>query len=142
MTRHQVLQLRPWETSGGAGGGCCSSASVQGLCLDPAHDPAAHGSRAAGQPLARTYLALRYGLPDDVDVQIVDPRNHVYLLPVLMRAARRRGLGWWAALGEALRAPGDAALIVDGVPVSSGELLAPAEALRLVRQSLGLQPSA
>jgi hypothetical protein len=143
MTRHQVILIRPWDMSDGVGAGCCSGGSTKGLCVDPAHHPAPSGTpfieRATWQPLAGVYLALRDGLPSDVDVEIVDPRNHLYLVPVLMRAARRRGLGWWGALLAALRAPGYAAIIVDGQVVSRGELPDPDRALRLVQDVLGAQ---
>lgn len=142
MTR-RVLLIRPWDMSDGVGAGCCSGGSTKGLCVDPSHhQPGAepHAERASWQPLAAVYLALREGLPADVDVEIVDPRNHLYLLPTLAAQARRRGLGWWAALRAALRAPGYAAIIVDGVTISSGRQREPAEALEMVREALGLQP--
>jgi hypothetical protein len=143
MTRHQVILIRPWDMSDGVGAGCCSGGSTKGICLDPSHHPAPTGTpfieRATWQPLAQVYLALRNGLPSDVDVEIVDPRNHLYLVPVLIRAARRRGQRWWDALVAALRAPGYAAIIVDGQQVSSGELPAADQALRLVRHALGMQ---
>jgi hypothetical protein len=140
--RHQVLLIRPWDMSDGVGAGCCSGGSTKGLCVDPSHHPMRHGTRfierTSWEPFAEVYLELRNGLPDDVEVEVVDPRNHLYLIPVLTRHARRRGLGWQAALGTALRAPGYAAIIVNGIVVSSGRLLEPPEALRLVRKSLGL----
>jgi hypothetical protein len=138
MMRHQVILIRPWDMSDGVGAGCCSGGSTKGLCVDPSHDPP-YVERATWQPLAGVYLALRDGLPSGVEVEIVDPRNHLYLVPVLMRAARRRGLGWWDALVAALRAPGYAAIIVDGQVVSRGELPDPDRALRLVQDALGVQ---
>jgi hypothetical protein len=144
QTRRTVILIRPWDMSDGVGAGCCSGGSTKGLCVDPSHHPEQHGTRfierATWQPLAATYRRLHDDLPDDVDVQIVDPRNHLYLLPVLVSQARRRGLGWWDALTAALRAPGYAAIIVDGVTVSSGRVLEPAEALHAVRRALGLRP--
>jgi hypothetical protein len=143
MTRHQVILIRPWDMSDGVGAGCCSGGSTKGLCVDPSHHEAPTGTpfieRTTWQPLAQVYLALREGLPDDVDVEIVDPRNHLYLIPVLMRSARRRGLGWWDALVAALRAPGYAAIIVDGQGVSQGDVPPPTRALRLVQEALGTQ---
>jgi hypothetical protein len=82
---------------------------------------------------------LRRNLPSDVDIEIVDPRNHLYLLPVLYRQGRQRGLGRMSALGSALWSPAYAAIIVDGVTVSSGRVLEPAEAVALVRDALGLK---
>jgi hypothetical protein len=143
MTSHRVLLIRPWDMSDGVGAGCCSGGSTKGLCVDPSHHPVRGGTpfieRATWQPFAAVYRRLRDELPDDVDIEIVDPRNHLYLVPVLWRGARQRGLTPVDALAEALRGPGYAAVIVDGVTVSSGTLLHPDEALRLVRRALGLQ---
>jgi hypothetical protein len=143
VTQHQVILIRPWDMSDGEGAGCCSGGSTKGICVDPSHHPASTGTpfieRATWQPFARVYLTLRQGLPSDVDIEVVDPRNHLYLLPVLIRAARRRGLGWRDALVAAVRAPAYAAIIVDGQPVSRGELPEPDGALGLVRHALGLR---
>lgn len=144
-TRHRVLLIRPWDMSDGVGAGCCGGGSTKGLCVDPAHHAdhdAAFGERVGWDPFAQVYLALRDGLPADVDVEIVDPRNHLYLVPTLVQDGRRRGQRWADALRAAVRAPAYAAVIVDGVAVSSGRVLEPAEALHLVRDALGLRPVA
>ncbi|AYY11770.1 hypothetical protein EF847_02540 [Actinobacteria bacterium YIM 96077] len=138
--RHRILMIRPWDMSDGVGAGCCSGGSSKGLCVEPEHHPVRGGTRfderAGWQPFARAYVALREALPDEADLEIVDPRNHWYLVPTLVRDARRRGAGWLAALRTALRAPAYAAIIVDGVTISSGELLEPDEAVRTVREAL------
>lgn len=140
MTSHRVILIRPWDMSDGVGAGCCGGGSAKGICVDPSHDsvPDRLGERGDPNPLAAVYLALRKHLSREVAIEIVDPRNHVYLLPVLYSAARRRGMGVIAALGVALWSPGYAAIIVDGEPVSSGELPAPTEALRLVTAALAV----
>ncbi|NED99202.1 hypothetical protein [Phytoactinopolyspora halotolerans] len=133
----RVLLIRPWDMSDGVGAGCCSGGSAKGLCIEPEHHPPRGGTRnierTGWAPLAEVYRALRDGLPADAEVEIVDPRNHSFLLPVLVRDLRRRGIGWWSALRAAIRAPAYAAIIVDGVVVSSGELPSRDEALRVVR---------
>lgn len=141
MTQHRVILIRPWDMSDGVGAGCCGGGSTKGLCADPSHHQAheGFGERDDWDPLARVYLALRQNLPSEVDVEIVDPRNHLYLLPVLYRQARRRGLNRLSAASTALWSPGYAAVIVDGVTVSSGQVLEPAEALELVRDAIGLK---
>ena len=135
---HRVILIRPWDMSDGVGAGCCGGGSTKGLCTNPAghegHD--GFGERNDWDPLARVYRALRESLPGDVDIEIVDPRNHLYLLPTLYGAARRRGLGVLAALGWALWSPAYAAIIVDGDTVSSGRLPEPSEGVRLVRDAL------
>lgn len=141
MTQHRVLLVRPWDMSDGVGAGCCGGGSTKGLCADPSHHPAheGFGERDDWDPLARVYLTLRRNLPGEVDVEIVDPRNHLFMLPVLFGDARRRGLGRWEAFSAALWSPGYAAVIVDGVTVSSGRVLEPDEALEMVRNALGPQ---
>jgi hypothetical protein len=141
MTQHRVILIRPWNMSDGVGAGCCGGGSTKGLCTRPEHHEAhaGFGERDDWNPLARVYLALRDSLAGDVDLEIVDPRNHLFLVPTLMGAARRRGAGWLDALGTALHGPAYAAIIVDGVTVSSGELPSPDDAVRLVRDVLGHQ---
>lgn len=138
---HRVILIRPWDMSDGVGAGCCGGGSTKGLCVNPTHHEGhqGFGERDDWDPLARVYLALRDDLPSGVDIEIVDPRNHIYLLPVLYGAARRRGLGVLAALGSALWSPGYAAIIVDGETVSSGRVPEPAEGVRLVRDALAVR---
>ncbi|WP_166347547.1 thioredoxin family protein [Phytoactinopolyspora limicola] len=141
-TRHRVLLIRPWDVSDGVGAGCCSGGSAKGLCVDPQHHPVRGGTRnierTGWAQFARVYRGLRASLPADVTVEVVDPRNHLYLLPALIRGARRRGARWPAAVRAALRGPGYAAVIVDGQVVSSGRLPSPDEALHQVRAALGV----
>lgn len=139
-TRHRVLLIRPWDMPDGVGAGCCSGGSLNGLCVDPSHQRPDGGvrnvERTGWEPFAAVYRALRDGLPGDVDVEVVDPRNHLYLLPTLVGEARRRGAGWWPALRSALRAPAYAAIIVNGTTLSSGSLPSPDDALRMVSEAL------
>jgi hypothetical protein len=139
---HRVLLIRPWDMSDGVGAGCCGGGSTKGLCTNPAHHEPhqGFGERDDWDPLARVYLALRDNLPSGVDLEIVDPRNHLYLAPAIAKDARRRGLGWGDAVRAVLRGPAYAAIIVDGQTISSGELPSPAEAVRVVRDALGLRP--
>lgn len=51
------------------------------------------------QAMAPLYMDLREGLGDSVEVHVLDPRNVVALLPLLLRDFRAHGVG----LGEALR---------------------------------------
>jgi hypothetical protein len=139
-TQHRVVLIRPWDMSDGVGAGCCSGGSTKGLCVDPMHHPVRGGTRNIERdswaPFAAVYRYLRDHLPEGVSVEIVYPRNHLYLLPMLATAARRRGAGWIGSLRAALQAPAYAAIIVDGVLVSSGQVPAPDEALRAVQTAL------
>jgi hypothetical protein len=141
--RHRVILIRPWDMSDGVGAGCCSGGSTKGLCTTPEHHQthAGFGERDDWGPFALVYRALRDALPEGVDLEVVDPRNHLFLIPTLVSDSRRRGEGWLGALGSAIHGPSYAAIIVDGATVSSGDVLAPDEAVRIVRAALGLTPT-
>jgi hypothetical protein len=143
VSQHRVLLIRPWDMSDGVGAGCCGGGSTKGLCTTPDHREAHQGfnERDSWDPFALVYLAVRDNLPDGVDLEVVDPRNHLFLVPTIVRDVRRRGGGWLDALGAAVHGPGYAAIIVDGVTVSSGELRSPDEAVRVVREALGYHRS-
>lgn len=134
-SRHRVLLIRPWDTTR-AGSGCCSG-GVDGICLDRGHnDPELARQRTAQRPLGELYLTVRAGLPPEVEVEIVDPNNTLFLLPAIVRDGRRHGRPWRALLRDMVRAPGYAAIIVDGRVVSDAGLPEPEQALRLIRQAL------
>jgi hypothetical protein len=134
MSRHRVLLIRPWG-SAAAGSGCCAGAA--GFPLDDRPEDGAPGRfRVEQRALGEVYLAVRAGLPSEVDVDIVDPHNTLFLLPAIVRDGRRRRRPWRALLADLARAPGYAAIIVDGRVVSDGGVPAPERALRLIREAL------
>ncbi|NED95796.1 hypothetical protein G1H11_10775 [Phytoactinopolyspora alkaliphila] len=137
---HRILLVRPWNMPDGVGAGCCGGGSTKGLCVATGHE-APHGDprfreRAGWDAFAEMYLAVKDTVRGRADLEVVDPRNHLYLLPVLFGDARRRGVERWQALRSALRSPGYAAIIVDGRTVSSGTLRTPEEAVRLIEAAL------
>jgi hypothetical protein len=136
MSTHRVLLVRPWDTAR-VGSGCCSGATG-GLCVEGWHeDPEAARDRASRQPLGEVYRALRASLPGDVAVEIVDAQNTVFLLPAILRDARRHGLPWPEALRQMVRGHASAAIIVDGRMVSRSRLPTPERAVRIVQEALG-----
>ncbi|HZI97395.1 MAG TPA: hypothetical protein VFD41_07715 [Actinomycetales bacterium] len=86
--------------------------------------------------MGAVYRALRQELPD-TELTVVDPRNTVWLLPTLVRDARRRGLGWGAVVRQLTLATRASAIVADGLVVSSGPVPAVGEAVRRVREALG-----
>ena len=135
---HRVLLVRQWDAAQ-AGSGCCGGPVGGGICEDhPRETGGSVRGRDPAEAMGTVYRTLRSGLPADVDVQIVDPRNVAYPLPLVMSDARRAGSGWLAALREAARAVGPAVIVVDGRVVSHGILPEPDDALRAVRAALGL----
>jgi hypothetical protein len=129
------LLVRPWD-SARTGSGCCAG-GTGGICVEGWHeDPETVRDRASRAPLGEFYRAVRAGLPAEIEVEIVDPHNTLFLLPAVFADGRRQGLRWRAALREALRSQGYAAIIVDGRVVSQGSLPEPEQALRLIRDAL------
>ncbi|NGM15764.1 hypothetical protein [Verrucosispora sioxanthis] len=138
MARHRVLLIRPWDAPG-AGSGCCTGAA--GVCVEGRHeDPASARQRADQRPLGEVYRTVRAGLPAEIAVEIVDPRNTLFLLPAIVRDGRRHRRPWRTLLRDLVRATGYAAIIVDGRVVSESGLPPAEQALRIVRQAL--DPSA
>ncbi|WP_147144662.1 hypothetical protein [Stackebrandtia albiflava] len=82
--------------------------------------------------VADVLAAVRAAVPGDVDVQLVDPRNSLYLLPTVYRAARRNGTGPLAACRVAVLATTPWTLIVDGRILSRSRPLTPATARTLL----------
>jgi hypothetical protein len=70
-------------------------------------------SRSDMETMGALYRALRRRHPH-VDVQVCDPGNMAWLIPAIVRDARRRGLRGWRVLRELRRGVGHNAVIVDG----------------------------
>ncbi|WP_129710865.1 hypothetical protein [Haloactinopolyspora alba] len=120
-TGHRILLVGPWR-AGTAGGGCCT-ASPEDIGIvpheHPPHDPGrddAGGDDGPGP--AAVVRALRASVGPEVDVQLVDPRNTVYLVPTVFRDARAGGASAARALATAARATTPWTLVADGVVVS------------------------
>ena len=127
--RSRVVLVRGTRTPSPAGGGCC------GGDVRPFDEGGTHGHTPPADEVGDVYRALRDGL-SDVDVQIVSPSNWVWLLPELVRGARRRGLRG-AALRRSVRTGlAVSSLLVDGVAVSSGTLPTPEAAVAMVAREL------
>ncbi len=127
--RHRVLLVGPWR-AGSAGGGCCGG-DPAGL-VDHDHDVSPERTEAAAA--ADVVRALRHAVTPGVDVQLVDPRNTVYLVPSVFRDARRSGAGVVAALVEAMRATTPWALVIDGRVVSRSVPLTPDSGVAMFSQ--------
>ncbi|MEV4715241.1 hypothetical protein [Micromonospora sp. NPDC049374] len=134
MARHRVLLIRPWDAAG-AGSGCCTGAA--GICIEGRHDdPALARQRADRRPLGEVYQVVRAGLPAEIAVEIVDPRNTLFLLPAIVRDGRRHRRPWRDLLRDLVRGTGYAAIIVDGRVVSESGLPPADQALHIVRRAL------
>jgi hypothetical protein len=126
----RVVLVRGTRSPAPAGGGCC------GGDVRPFDEGGSHHHTPPADEVGDVYRALRATFSDDVDIQIVSPSNWVWLLPELIRGARRRGLRG-AELRRSVRAGlAVSSVLVDGVAVSSGSLPTPAAAVAMVEREL------
>lgn len=135
--RRRICLVGPWR-SNQAGGSCCGAdpealALPGGGCVHAAaHDDDVTADRSSAQAVVRT---LRAALGMTADVELVDPRNTVYIVPTVYRDARRRGQTRSRAAGEAIRATSPWTLIVDGQIISRASELTPERALSLTNEA-------
>ncbi len=119
-TGHRILLIGPWRTDSAAGG-CCAATPESVGCHVEATDP----GKSDAVAVVRT---LRAAVGADVDVQLVDPRNTIYVVPTVYRDARESGVKRTRALSGALRATTPWTLVVDGTITSRAVELSPEEA--------------
>jgi hypothetical protein len=118
-----------------SGSGCCGRLGGIGNDLGREEDFAP--ARAGMEAMGAVYRALRADLPEDeVELTVVDPRNTIWLIPRIVRDARRRGVRGAALWGEVRRGTANGAVVVDGRAVCTGELPPPAEVLARVRAAI------
>jgi hypothetical protein len=92
----------------------------------------AHCHPPPADEVGEVFRALRAALPDDVAIEVVSPSNWLWLVPVLLRDGRRRGLRG-AELRRSVRAGlAVSSLVVDGTVLASGGLPAPDAAVAAV----------
>lgn len=109
------MLVREWDRQMG-GSGCCgrlgSDVLGEGRAGD---DPYAH-ARADMTRMGAVYRALRERFsPEDVEIEVADPRNTAWLLPAVWRDARRRGLPMGATFRQVNAATAACALVCDGM---------------------------
>ncbi len=115
MTR--IILVREWDSQT-SGSGCCGR--LGGVCDDLGHGEDYARSRHDMEAMGALYRAIRERLPD-VDLEICDPRNMVWLIPTIVRDARRRGLHGPAVWEQVRRGVGRNAVIVDGLVLHWGD---------------------
>ncbi len=130
---HRVLLVREWDQVT-TGSNCCGRLGGGDEEIADAAD-FSH-SRMMMERVGGIHRALRAELPG-LDLQVVDPRNTVYLIPTVLRdARRRRGDGWRRAAREAARATSRGAIVVDGRVIGRGEVPDPDDAVGRVLRAL------
>jgi hypothetical protein len=138
MMEHRIILVREWDAQV-TGSGCCGRLGGRN---DELGDAATFAqSRQEMERMGAVYRALREELFDeDVEITVVDPRNMVWLVPAVLRDARRRGLSARGIWRQIRRGVSYNAVILDGKALFSGRIPEPEEAVAAVRQDLkGMQ---
>ncbi|HUH08447.1 MAG TPA: hypothetical protein VML96_11680 [Egibacteraceae bacterium] len=131
---HRVLLVREWDAQA-SGSGCCGRLGGIGHELGET-ETYAH-TRCRMEEMGRVYRAIVSEFDEaDVTVEVVDPRNMIWLLPSIWRDARRRGMSVTEALRQVFRGTSTAAVVADGKVLFAGEAPDPAEAVEAIRAEL------
>jgi hypothetical protein len=127
MSAHRVVLVREWDAQM-SGSGCCGRLGGVGDELGEASTYAE--TRMGMEEMGIVYRALRAAFPEELlAIEVVDPRNMIWLLPALTRDARRRGLRPREIASLLRRGVRQHAVIVDGLVVHPGGVAPDAEAV-------------
>ncbi len=131
---HRIILVREWDAQLAASG-CCGRLGGENTELGDAETFAAN--RCEMEAMGEVYRALRAELFDeDAEITVVDPRNMVWLVPAIMKDARRRGLGIKEVWDNLRRGVSYTAIIVDGKVLFSGRIPPPEDAVAAVKKEL------
>jgi hypothetical protein len=133
MDEHRAILVREWDAQH-TGSGCCGKVGAGHELCDA--DEFAR-SRAEMERVGAIYQALDASFGDELELTVVDPRNTMWLLPTVYRAARRRGMPVGDAVRTMARATANGAIVLDGKLLFDGKLPpSPTEAVAAVRAEL------
>ncbi len=131
---HRIILVREWDSQTSASG-CCGRLGGENTELGDS-DTYRH-NRVEMEKMGKVYRALREDLFDEeVEMTVVDPRNMIWLVPSVLRDARKRGLSVTETLRNVSRGVSYNAVIFDGKVLFSGHIPEPEEAVRAVRSDL------
>ncbi|MBW3602221.1 MAG: thioredoxin family protein [Actinobacteria bacterium] len=130
MTRRVIL-VREWDEQH-SGSGCCGRLGGERTELGEA--ATYHHTRCDMEAMGAVYRALRSEFDRaELDVQVVDPRNSLWLVPTIWRDARRRGMTVGEAVTQVRRGVSALAIVIDGRVVFAGGVPEPGEVVEAVR---------
>ncbi len=133
---HRIILVREWDAQLAASG-CCGRLGGQNTELGDTETFAAN--RSEMEAMGEVYRALRAELFDeDAEITVVDPRNMVWLVPTLLKDARRRGLGLQETWSQLRRGVSYTAIIVDGKALFNGRIPPVEDAVAAVKKELEL----
>jgi hypothetical protein len=133
---HRIILVREWDAQLAASG-CCGRLGGENSELGDKDTFAAN--RCEMEAMGEVYRALRAELFDeDAEITIVDPRNMVWLIPSLLKDARKRGFGIKETWGHLKRGVSYTAIVVDGKTLFSGRIPPVEDAVAAVKKELKL----
>ena len=137
---HRIILVREWDSQTAASG-CCGRLGGEHTELGDS-DTYRH-NRVEMEKMGAVYRALREDLFDEeVEMTVVDPRNMVWLIPSVLRDARKRGLSLGETFKQMNRGVSYNAVIFDGKVLFSGHVPEPEEAVSAIRSELNeLEPA-
>jgi hypothetical protein len=136
---HRIILVREWDAQLAASG-CCGRLGGENSELGDKNTFAAN--RSEMEAMGEVYRALKAELFDeDAEITVVDPRNMVWLVPSLLKDARKRGLGIKETWGNLRRGVSYTAIIVDGKTLFSGRIPPVEDAVAAVKKELALSES-
>ena len=131
---HRIILVREWDSQTAASG-CCGRLGGENTELG---DPSTYKhNRDEMEKMGAVYRALREDLFDEeVEMTVVDPRNMVWLIPSVLKDARKRGLSIVETFKQINRGVSYNAVILDGKVLFSGHVPTPDEAVAAIRSEL------
>jgi hypothetical protein len=131
---HRIILVREWDAQVAASG-CCGRLGGENTELGNTETFAAN--RREMEAMGEVYRALRTELFDEAaEITVVDPRNMVWLVPTILKDARRRGFGLKEVWAQLRRGVSYNAIIVDGKVLFSGRIPPPEDAVTAVKKEL------
>lgn len=129
--RPSVIIVREWEQQL-TGSGCCGK--LEGDFLGCGEDAVFRERRSLMERMGPVYRAVRDRFGDEVDLQVIDPRN-VGLLIMLLRDFRLFRLGLRTALATLFRLPKQG-IVVNGMLVDRSDRPDPERIAALVGEAV------
>ena len=131
---HRIILVREWDSQTAASGCCGRLGGADNELGDP--DTYKH-NRDEMEKMGKVYRALREELFDEeVEMTVVDPRNMVWLIPSVLKDARKRGLSIRETFKQINKGVSYNAVILDGKVLFSGHIPDPDEAVSAIRSEL------
>ncbi len=131
---HRIILVREWDAQLAASG-CCGRLGGENAELGDTETFAAN--RSEMEAMGEVYRALRAELFDeDVEITVVDPRNMVWLIPALLKDARRRGLNLREIWSQLRRGISYTSIVVDGKVLFNGRIPPVEDAVAAVKKEL------